>query len=84
MAELCAETAHGLGMETVPEESSMGGDDFAFYEDKDTMGRELPGCYVKIGTGIGHPIHHPGFQVDTKVILPTAEYLAEILQKSLL
>jgi amidohydrolase len=84
MAELCAETAHGLGMETVPEESSMGGDDFAFYEDKDTMGREVPGCYVKIGTGIGHPIHHPGFQVDTKVILPTAEYLAEILQKSLL
>jgi metal-dependent amidase/aminoacylase/carboxypeptidase family protein len=44
----------------------------------------VPGCYVKIGTGVGHPIHHPGFAVDTKVILPTAEYLAEILQKSLL
>lgn len=79
MAKLCSETAHRLGMVTVPEESSMGGDDFAFYEDMDTMGREMPGCYVKIGTGVGHPIHHPGFCVDTAVILPAAEYLAELL-----
>ena len=79
MAKFCSETAHRLGMATVPEESSMGGDDFAFYEDMDTMGREVPGCYVKIGTGVGHPIHHPGFCVDTAVILPAAEYLAELL-----
>jgi amidohydrolase len=84
MAAFCEKIALERGMETVPEESSMGGDDFAFYEDADTLGREVPGCYVKIGTGVGHPIHHPGFAVDTKVILPTAEYLAEILQKSLL
>lgn len=79
MAQICEEAAKRLGMETVPEESSMGGDDFAFYEDIDTMGREVPGCYVKIGTGVGHPIHHPGFCVDTRVILPTAKYLAEVL-----
>lgn len=79
MARICEEVAHRFGMETVPEESSMGGDDFAFYEDADTMGREVPGCYVKIGTGVGHPIHHPGFCVDTGVILPAAKYLAEVL-----
>lgn len=79
MAQICEMVAHRLGMETVPEESSMGGDDFAFYEDADTMGREVPGCYVKIGTGVGHPIHHPGFCVDTGVILPAAKFLAQVL-----
>ena len=42
-------------------------------------GRLVSGCYVKIGTGVGHPIHHPSFCVDTAVILPTAQYLAELL-----
>lgn len=79
MARICEEVAHRLGMETVPEESSMGGDDFAFYEDEDTMGRKVPGCYVKIGTGVGHPIHHPSFCVDTAALLSTAQYLAELL-----
>ncbi len=68
-----------MGMRTVPEETSMGGDDFAFYEDKDAAGREIPGCYVKIGVGKGHPIHHPEFTVDTDVIYPAANYLAELL-----
>ncbi len=79
MAQIAEQTAHQLGMETVPEESSMGGDDFAYYEDVDTMKREVPGCYVKIGTGAGYPIHHPAFQVDTSVILKTAQYLTELI-----
>ncbi len=79
MARICEKIAKELGMKTVPEESSMGGDDFAYYEDKDTMYRELPGCYVKIGTGVGHPIHHPAFCVDEDVIYPAAKYLAKIL-----
>lgn len=79
MAQLCEKIAQKLGMETVPEEDSLGGDDFSYYEDKDTMGREIPGCYLKIGTGVGHPIHHPAFCVDESVILPAAKYLAEVL-----
>lgn len=79
MAKLCEEIAVKSGMKTVPEESSMGGDDFAYYEDKDAMHRDVPGCYVKIGTGVGHPIHHPSFCVDERVILPAAKYLAELL-----
>lgn len=79
MARICEETAKSLGMRTVPEERSMGGDDFAYYEDKDTMQREVPGCYVKIGTGVGHPIHHPAFCVEEQVILPAAKYLVEVL-----
>lgn len=79
MAQLCEKIAQKLGMKTVPEEDSLGGDDFSYYEDKDTMGREIPGCYLKIGTGVGHPIHHPAFCVDESVILPAAKYLAEVL-----
>lgn len=79
MAQICKVTAEKFNMKTMPEESSMGGDDFAYYEDKDTMCRDIPGCYVKIGTGVGHPIHHPAFCVDESVILPAAEYLAKVL-----
>lgn len=79
MVRICEETAKELGMKTMPEESSMGGDDFAYYEDRDTVHRDVPGCYVKIGTGVGHPIHHPAFCVDESVIYPAAQYLAELL-----
>lgn len=79
MARTCGEIAARMGFRTVPEESSMGGDDFAYYEDKDTMQREIPGCYLKLGIGVGHPIHHPGFCVDERVIWPAAKYLAEVL-----
>ncbi|MCI8938076.1 MAG: amidohydrolase [Lachnospiraceae bacterium] len=61
------------GLKVVPEESSMGGDDFSFYE------KRVPGCYIKVGTGKGQLIHQPGFMVDRKVILGAAEYLAEVL-----
>ncbi len=73
MANLCEQKAKEMGFEVVLEESSMGGDDFAFYEEK------IPGCYVKVGTGVGYPIHHPAFAVNPEVLLPTAKYLTEIL-----
>lgn len=73
MSEQSKEIAKKCGLIVVPEESSMGGDDFSFYEEK------IPGCYVKVGTGKGQLIHRPGFKVDEKVLLPTAEYLAELM-----
>lgn len=79
MAQMCEDVARKQGMKVVPEESSMGGDDFSYYEDPERMGRTLPGCYVKIGVGIGRPIHHPAFLVDERAIWPAAKYLAEIL-----
>ncbi len=73
MVKVSIEAAKARGLKVVPEESSMGGDDFSFYEEK------VPGCYIKVGTGKGQLIHQPGFMVDEKVILGTAEYLAELL-----
>lgn len=73
MSEQSKEIAKKCGLIVVPEESSMGGDDFSFYEEK------IPGCYVKVGTGKGQLIHQPGFKVDEKVLMPTAEYLTELI-----
>lgn len=79
MVKICEQVAEELNMKTVPEESSLGGDDFAYYEDEATMGRIIPGCYVKIGIGVGQQIHHPAFRVDESAILPAAEYMAKLL-----
>ncbi|MDD6491398.1 MAG: amidohydrolase [Firmicutes bacterium] len=74
MAEKCIRLAQTKGsFQVVPEESSLGGDDFAFLEEG------IPGCYIKIGTGKGQLIHQPGFRVDPKVIMPAAEYLTELM-----
>ena len=75
MAEQSKEVALKKGLLVVPEESSMGGDDFSFYEEK------IPGCYIKIGTGKGPTIHQPGFTVDKSVLLPAAEYLSELVAR---
>lgn len=73
MVSISMEKAVKLGFKVVPEESSMGGDDFAFLEEK------IPGCYLKVGTGRGQLIHQPGFMVDPEVIMPTVKYVTELL-----
>ena len=73
MAEKSAEIGEKNGFTIAVEKSSMGGDDFAFYEEN------IPGCYIKIGTGKGQLIHQPGFCVKKEVLLPTAGYLAALI-----
>lgn len=73
MTEKSIRAAEQCGLIVAEEETSLGGDDFSFYENK------IPGCYIKIGTGKGQLIHQPGFQVDEKVIWPAAEYLMKLL-----
>lgn len=73
MADFCVRRAEAMGLPVAVEESSLGGDDFAFYEEK------MPGCYVKLGTGIGYPIHHPAFKVEQEMLLPAAEFLSGLL-----
>lgn len=73
MVDYSIRKADEAGLKVVPEESSLGGDDFSFYEEK------IPGCYLKVGTGKGERIHQPGFAVEESVLLPTAEFLAKLL-----
>ena len=74
MAKLCERKAIEMGLSTAVEESSLGGDDFAFYEEN------IPGCYIKIGTGVGHSIHHPEFMVNPDMLHSAAEFMLELLK----
>jgi len=52
---------------TILSDSTMGGDDFSYYQ------KEVPGCYVWLGSGneekgIIHGLHHPEFMVDEEAI----------------
>lgn len=73
MVQKVIQTAQRQNLRIVEEEHSMGGDDFAFYE------KRIPGCYIKVGTGKGPLIHQPGFQVDTEMLLPTVQFMVELL-----
>lgn len=73
MADFAARIGRQHGYEVVPEGETMSGDDFSFYQQK------KPGCYIRVGTGKGAMIHQPTFRVDPDVILPTAQYLTELL-----
>ena len=72
MADFAEKVAEKCGLKVVPEEQSLGGDDFAFYHEN------IPGCYIKVGTGVGPTIHQPGFKVDLDAILSAVEYVAEL------
>ncbi|WP_066315715.1 M20 family metallopeptidase [Bacillus sp. FJAT-29814] len=53
--------------QTLLAESTMGGEDFSYYQ------KEVPGCYVWLGSrneekGIIHGLHHPEFMVDEEAI----------------
>lgn len=76
MAEQACQIAGDMGFATAEEEQSLGGDDFSFYA------QDIPGCYIKIGTGRGQLIHQPGFQIDRRSLLPTAKYLSSLLISS--
>lgn len=72
LADYAAKVALKCGFQVVAEEQSLGGDDFAFYHE------HIPGCYIKVGTGVGPTIHQRGFKVDTEALLPAVEYVAEL------
>ena len=65
----------GLKVETTP--SSLGGEDFAYYQEK------IKGAFVQIGTGKSYPLHNPHFKVDPKALFPAATFFAKLVKKGL-
>lgn len=76
-ADFSAKTARDSGLNIVPAVPSLGGEDFAFYQ------QNLRGVYIQIGTGESEPNHSPKFRVDPKALLPTSTYLAVLAEKAL-
>lgn len=52
---------------------SMGGEDFAWYLD------HVPGALLRVGTGVGAPLHSPHFTADDAVIPLAARVMARAL-----
>ena len=58
-------------------QTSMGGEDFAYYL------QELPGAFIRVGTSSGRktsfPLHHHHFDIDERPLAPTARLMATVL-----
>jgi N-acetylcysteine deacetylase len=56
---------------------SLGGEDFACFQE------QVPGSFVKIGTGGSYSLHHPKFTVDEAALVPSANYFAQLAKRVL-
>jgi N-acetylcysteine deacetylase len=61
---------------TLLSDSTMGGEDFSYYQ------KEVPGCYVWLGSrneekGIIHGLHHPEFMVDEEAIKIGVQWMVQ-------
>lgn len=66
------ELAKAEGLQVGVPISSLGGEDFAFYQE------QIKGVFIRIGTGDSYPNHHPKFTVDQKALGIAAQYLSVI------
>ncbi len=76
-AELCAlarRTAQRMGLQTARQEDTMGGEDFSCYM------QQVPGIFIRVGTGGQYPGHHPKFTVDPAALVPAAAYFAQLAE----
>lgn len=57
---------------------SLGGEDFAFYQEN------IKGVFIQVGTGETYPNHHPKFEVNPDALSGAAHYLSVLGEKALL
>jgi len=77
-ARFAKEAAREEGIEIESSKPSLGGEDFAFYQEF------IKGVFIQIGTGETYPNHHPKFQVNPEALSVGAEYLSVLSRKVLL
>ncbi len=72
------EIAAEEGRKTITGHPTMGGEDFACYQER------IRGAFLEIGIGDSYPLHHPKFKVDKSILFSTAKLFAEIGEKILI
>lgn len=80
LCEAAKIAAAETGVKPVDFIPEMISDDFSSFTEKNPASQ---GLYLKIGTGIGFPLHHPKFEVDLKAIDCTVEFICALLQNAL-
>ncbi|HEX3017419.1 MAG TPA: amidohydrolase [Caproicibacter sp.] len=71
------DVAKESGLNVIPAIPSLGGEDFAFYQ------QNLRGVYIQIGTGDSEPNHNPKFHVDPKALPAASYYIASLAEKAI-
>jgi len=71
------EVAEEVGYEIEEVSLDLGGEDFAYYQEK------IPGAFINVGTGYSYPHHHPKFAIDEAAILSGAQYFAKLAERAL-
>jgi metal-dependent amidase/aminoacylase/carboxypeptidase family protein len=77
LAGFAAETARTLGLPVTRGRRIMGGEDFAFYQQR------IPGLFWTIGVNSPRGTHHPGFIADTTPLSTAAVFMAALARGSL-
>jgi amidohydrolase len=72
LTEFVADTAKKLGHTVTTCAPSLGGEDFAFYQER------IPGAFWQIGVGSPFVLHHSGFVADITPLAGAAELLAAV------
>lgn len=69
--------AEKRGIPAVTPPGWMAGEDFAYYQEA------YKGAFILVSTGDTVANHNPKFHADEEAILPTAEYLADLMEEAL-
>lgn len=77
MVEIMQAAAQAQGLEIVEAVSTMGGEDFALYQE------QIPGCFIWMGTGGTEQWHHPRFTLNEDAISISAALFAETAVQAL-
>lgn len=75
--EFSRELGSEMGYKINNVKATLGGEDFAYYEEK------IKGSFVWIGTGKSYAHHNPKFEIDESAIIGSAKYFALIAEKAL-
>lgn len=75
--EFSKEVAKNNDLKIVSPSQSLGGEDFAVYQEK------TKGVFVWFGTGDSYPIHNPKFQVNPDALIYASNYFADLVAKAL-
>lgn len=78
LAEFSKKIAIEENMKVATPIPSLGGEDFAFYQEA------IKGMFIQVGTGKTYPNHHPKFQVNPDALSSASQYLSVLSEKVLL
>lgn len=77
LTEFASALAQKDGFKVERPARSLGGEDFALYEEL------IPGAFIQVGSGDSAPHHNPKFIADERAIMPAAEFVAHVAQEYL-